>query len=770
MKNAITPLTPYDDRPTGGERDFAGAGAFSQYALERMLRDCLEQPSWRLRAKLCAAYYDGKQISELQRWALRQEDLEERAINLIRPVVNSVLGQEARSRTDVKVEADDDRDGGVAEVLSGKLKELERETMAHMAISEAYASAVKKGLGWVHVDRNADPLAYKYRVESVHTDEIWWDWRGQQGVVLDDRCRWLVRSRMIDLDEIEASFSHEPKIVEVLRRCAAGWHEWTLNEGNLLGEPESIQLREAWENERRFNVSFSKLDWYDSGRRMIKTFEVWYRVPATVAVLHLSPIKTVVYDPSDMRHVEAVSRGLVKVTKGVTSQVRRALYAGPHRLLDEATTRKRFPYIPMFAYRDDEDKSPYGLIDGMVAPQDEYNERRHRIQWLLKARQIQMDSDALDQQFNTIDDIAETVMRPDMVAITNPLRKNRGQVAIKITNELALQKEQFEVMGDSKQLIQDTAGRYSSQLGNAQVQSGIANSLLIEQGEQSMGELNDNYTTARRLVFEAGVDLIRDDLGSAPNLKVPVGEGKTRRIIVLNMWEQPTAMAPAVDEMGQPVVGPDGQPVMQEVPDGAPIPKNMVKDADVKTALADTPNTPAYRQQTQQQLKEIIQAVGANPQATAILTPLYIESTSLPNRQEAANQLRKASGLPLPGDKDAAEAAEQAQQQALQVQNELATRKLTADTDKSVAEAERARQQARYEGARADLFEQQAKAGKGIVEVEEMESRIAGNRSKTMADRMAAFDQAANEDEAIASAISSAMPGRGPKPPAQRAA
>jgi hypothetical protein len=45
-------------------------------------------------------------------------------------------------------------------------------------------------------------------------------------------------------------------------------------------------------------------------------------------------------------------------------------------------------------------------------------------------------------------------------------------------------------------------GRYGSQLGDAQVQSGIANQLLVEQGEQAMGEMNDNYIYARRSSFE----------------------------------------------------------------------------------------------------------------------------------------------------------------------------------------------------------------------------------------------------------------------------
>jgi hypothetical protein len=692
MAMKVTPLAPYDDRKADTSRDFAAAGKFSLYALERMLRDCAEQPDWRLRARLCAAYYDGKQLSELQRWNIREEDLEERAINLIRPIINSVLGQEAKSRTDVKLEADDDSYQDVAEVMSMKLKEAERETRAHMAISNGYSSGVKKGLGWVHVCRNSDPLAYPYRFEDVPLDEVWWDWRGQRGCVLDDRCRWLVRMRMVDLDELDASF---PTHRDVLRKSVNGWAESVTTEGNLLGEPESIELLEAFDNERKFSLAMTKFDWVDSARKMVKVYEVWYRVPAVAVMLHLSPMKRVVYDQNDPRHVEAVSRGLVKVSKGITSQVRRALYAGPHRLLDEATTRRCFPYIPFFAFRDDFDASPYGLIDGMVAPQDEYNERRLRIQWMLKARQIEMDSDALDTDYNTIEDIAEAVMRPDLVTITNPNRANKNGAAVKIKNDLSMQKEQFEVMADSKELIQHTAGRFNSQLGSAQVQSGIANSLLIEQGEQSMGEMNDNYTTFRRGAFECLVDLIAEDY-SAGTMRVPIGTGKSKRVVVLNSFDPQT-----------------GQPV------------NQVKDCEVRTALAETPNTPAYRMQTQQQIAQIITALQANPKAVAILTPAYIESTSLPDRQAVADDLRKAEGIPLRGDKAGQERADQLQEQV--VQQRLQTEQAGAQADIGVKNSTIERNQAatRQHVAAASLLEQKVQSG---IEVEQGRANI----TKTM--------------------------------------
>ena len=706
----IKPTLQYEDRSADPSRDFAGAGAFSQYALERLLKSCSDQPRWRERASVAEAYYDSRQLTEEQRRDIRAEGLEERVINLIRPVINSVLGQEAKSRTDVKVEADDDDHADVAEVINAKLKEAERETCAHMAVSEAYAPMVKSGLGWVHVSKVSDPLAYPYRVEAIPREEVWWDWEGQRGPTLLHGCRWQVRKRFVDLDEVQAGM---PQFSDILQRSTTGWPDrYDLDSSSHLGEPESARLYSAYEAERRFYVS--KTNWFDSARKMIAMYEVWYRVPATVAVLHMSPTRRVAYNDKDPRHVEAVSRGLVKVTKGITSQIRRALYAGPHRLLDEATTKRNFPYIPMFAFRDSGDKSPYGLIDGMIAPQDEYNERRLRIQWMLKARQIELDNDALDPNYNNIDQIADAIMRPDLAVITNPNRINKNGNAIKIRNDLSMQPEQFEVMADSKQLIMDTAGRYPTQMGNAKVQSGIANSILVEQGEQSMGELNDNYVYARRSVFEALVGEIIDD-HKQEELRVNIGTGKSRRAVVLNSWD------------------PQGMPV------------NRVEDAVINTGLAETPNTPAFRQQTQQQISTIIQALGGNQQAVAILAPAYIDSTSLTNRAEVADSLRKINGLPTPGDKEGQAQADAMQQQQLEQKMQQEAQSAAAKVDVDVANAERHRAAAKLADAQAELVAQRVRAGAGAAEVDE-----------TMARTRNLEDQAANEDDAIEQALQEA--------------
>lgn len=664
-------------------------GGFSLYALEQLVRDCDGQPDWRPRADVAHAYYDFKQLSPEKQLRIRVDmGIDPRQTNLIHGVINGVLGQEARARSDVTISADDDDLADVSDVLSKAMKEAQRETNADMAISNGYAGQVKGGIGWVEVSRASDPLDYPYRVEDRHRNEIYYDWRATDLGLKS--ARWQVRVRWEDLDEAEAMM---PEHRDVLRSAVNGW--------NLAGIPDDLNnvMYRSYNNERRTTISRDQ--WLDSTRRRIKFFEVWYRVPAEVVVMQVGPTRRIMFDANNPLHQMAVSRGRVRLHKAVTRQIRMALFAGPHRLIDVGTTKRDFPYIPFFAFRDDEDRSPYGLIEGMISPQDEYNERRQMINWMLKARQIQVDADALHGDYNSIADLTDNAGRPDMVTVMNPSRKNQN--ALKIGNDLTLQKEQVDVMQDAKQLIQDVPRVYGTQLGNAPagVTSGVAINSLTEQGAVAMGELNDNYRFARRAVFERLLDLAVED-HLEEELKVSVGSGSSRRVIVLNSWDPQT-----------------GEPV------------NRVKDAPIKVGLAEVPNSPAFRMQEQQQLGNIIQALAGDPQALAVLTPAYIEGSTLSNRQQAADDLRRIKGIPTAGDRQAQKQNEQAATANAAKAQELQTRGAAAAVTKTEADAEKTMALARKEHAQADLLTLQA--------------------------NQAAQPPAANEDEVINQALADAQ-------------
>lgn len=632
----ITTIKPMAVRTTNTDYGFDEAkdGSFNLTHLLHMVSDCDDQPAWRDEADLCHAYVDGKQFTSEQEAALTAEGMQDvKPTNLVGRVVRSILGQEAKTRTDPSVEGDDDEVGDLCDVFNLKLTEAKRETYADQAISNAYFGMVAGGIGWVEVARNSDCLDYPYRVKDVHRSQMWWDMKAEDVLLRD--ARWITRSRWQDLDELQAVM---PQFAALLENISNGWSHFTFDAMADENAATSILLGRGFRAESRWNsiVRRSRSEWYDGARRRVRMYEVWYKVMAQAIFLVFSPTHRVLFDPDNQAHVAAVNSGRVQVAKGVTRQVRMSLFAGPHRLQDIGTKKKNFPYVPFIAYRDDETGAPYGPVADMLAPQDEYNARRIRMNWILRSRQLIMDEDALATKANTLPDIVAQINRPDLTVILNKDRQNKGADAFRVESNLTLQKEQVEMMQDAKQNIQDVPGVYGSQLGQAAsgVTSGIANSLLIEQGTVAMGDLNDNYRHSRRLVFENLLEEICDDHCQA-YMPVKVGTGESRRVVVLNQWD------------------PEAGEIL-----------NNVKDAPLRVGLGEVPSTPAFKLQQQQSLGQVMESLAkVNPQAAAVMAPSFVEATDLPDRQQRADDIRRALNIPTAGDRRAAE-QQQAQQQA----------------------------------------------------------------------------------------------------------
>lgn len=711
----IKPLPPVDTdlevAQSDESFDHAGKGAWNIRAQLRMLQDIDHQPiEWRDWADKCAGYIDGKQLTPEQMEAMRQEGMADvRPTNLIARTIRSVCGQEAKVRSGVKIECDDDEGADVSEVFNQQMTEARREAKVDMAVADAYRFQMGIGIGWVKVDRDPDPLNYAYRVRMRDRRNIWWDWTSKDNLLKD--ARWLVDIEWADLDEMCAAMPQHSKL---LKNLANGWNEFVFEP---VPTRDVVNLTSAFADYRTFGTYRRRDEWFDASRKRIKTYGVWYRIPAQAIVLQLSPTRRVLYDERNQSHINAVVSGKARVFKSITSQVRCALYAGPCRLYDHGTKMRGFPYVPFFGYRDDQDGTPYGLVDGMIGPQDEYNARRLRINWMLRARQLFIDNDALDERANTLEQVADAIMRPDLKVVLNANRKY--QDAFRVSQNLSMQKEQIEVMQDAKQNLQDVPGYYGSNLGDAPtgVTSGIANSLLIEQGNVSMGDLNDAYRDARQAVHERLLDLMIEDY-SGVNMQVKIGRGSARRVVVLNASSE------------------DGEII------------NGVSDVALRVGLGDQPNSPAYLMMQQQQVGAVIQAVAkVAPQAASVMLPSYIESTTLPDRMELADNVRRAIGMPTAGDKAAAEQhqREQAEMAALQ----KAGAKL--GLEKEAATVEKVKSETELNNAKTHQI--------GFEEAVQLGEQERGDVDRATDRASAANDPVAEKRSRIAGAISEAKGG-----------
>jgi hypothetical protein len=684
-------------------RDMAGSGMPLE-RLERLLSDMENEPQWRESANKCADYYDHKQSSAARLERSRKTGEPMSTINLIQRTVNGALGQEAKTRLNWKVEADSEAFGDVAAVLNERLHELQREACTDMAISEAYSSMLRTGIGWIEVSHNPDPLAYPYRVVAVHRNEVWWDWRAKMADLSD--ARWMVRQRWVDLDEATTLL---PQFRDLLE---AGCHSGPITDAMSRTILTSDRFESIHQTRRAF--SRTEEEWLDNSvRKRVRFYSVYYKDFRQVVSLVVGT-RRVRFNPQNPVHVALLQRGGARLMKGPSHVIRHAMFAGPFRLFDVELRGRRFPLVPFICYRADDDYSPYGLVHGMIEPQDEYNERRSRLMWLLKAKQVFVDNDALDQKFNTLTDLALEVMRPDAMFVLNPNRRNVAS-GLTVNHNPALAREQVDVMQDSKQLIQDVPGLYSALLGSGAdgAKSGVALNSLVEQSVASLGETSDNYRMSRRVTGDLAVELLVED-HLQPNMQVNVGTGKRRRTVVLNTQ------------------------------DANGFPHNMVEDAHVKVALGDVPSTPAFRGQQQVFLSQAIQSVGNDPIARAVLVPALLEAGDLEHRHEYARWMRKQAGVPEPDDMndDAMAAQEQQAQQMAAMNQQLQMRAIEADLGKK----------------EADAALQQAKVDTEVAKAENLQARTVIDAAQAVAP-VESVDPGEAIDDQINQALMEAMQG-----------
>jgi len=601
--------------------------ALSRETVEQFLWEVRHQPAWRREADRASDYYDGNQLSADTIERLKDRGQPPLVTNLIKPTIDTVLGMEAKTRTDWRIRSEDDNiaNDDTAEALSMKLKHAEIESRADRACSDSYAAQLKAGLGFVEVARESDPLKYPYRVQYVHRREIFWDWRAEKYDLSD--ARYQIRRRWLDLD---AAIAMMPQYAKLFRNSVDAWQGF-----DPLIEQDT-QLSQSWEIERDSRMEAT--DWRDTTARRVCLSEIWYRKWVRGYVMTLENGSTVEVDFDNPRHNEAIASGMVKVRMATFQKVRLAWYCGPHFLYDVPSPYKHnnFPYVPFFGYREDLTLVPYGLVRAMLSPQDEVNARKSKMLWSLNSKRVITDSDAVKDHSKA----AREVSRPDAYIILDKDRKPNSTFKVEPGGELAIQ--QFQVMQEAKQEIAESSGIHKAMQGQqSAASSGLAINSLVEQGLNTLGEINDNFRFARRMVGEMLFSLIQEDLIGKPT-NVTIGKGQSQKVVTLNM----------------PVIDPNtGQITLA----------NDVSRVRAKVVLDDIPSTPTFRMQQLQMLTEITKSLP--PEAQALIIDFVIEATDLAGSQKIADRLRK--GLNLPDDSPEAQQQQQAmmqEQQAIQKQ------------------------------------------------------------------------------------------------------
>lgn len=635
------------------------AEKLSRERIEEILIDLRNEPPWRAEAQREADFYDGNQLDQPTLQRMEALGVPPIVVNLIKPTVDTVIGLEAKTRTDPIVKSEVKDSAEAAEALNQKLKEAVRMTRFNRATSDGFGSQVKCGIGWVEVGRESDPFKYRYRIKTVHRNEIWVDWRAREPDFSD--ARYLVRRKFYDADELVTFF---PKHKRLINQSMAERPMWEGDDG--IDET----LARAWNIEQ--TSSLLAEEWRDTERRRLALYEVWYKVFTTAWVLDLPDGRVVELNRKDRKHLEVVFAGLIKPRKVRTHRIRVAYYLGPHQLEDVPTPypHSRFPYVAMVGYREDRSGAFYGLIRAMKSPQEEVNARRSKMLYNLSTRRVTVDDDAVDDHART----AEEVARSDAYVVLNSQRRNAS--GFKVDTDSGLNQQQYQLMLEAKGNVQEASGLYQEMLGRGagSGQSGEAIKSLVEQGTQVLGEMMDNYQEARRQAAEMLLALIVEDLGKLNSVPVE--------------WEDSDGALKQV-VLNQPHVDAHGNGYRN----------NDVLRLRTQVELDETPSTATYRQQVLGRMMDMTSALPDNLQAAVI--DLIVDASDLPNRKAYLERIRSVTGV---GNDEQGGQAQQLQDQAAQLEfqkQQLVLRELMAKVSETEARAQKVIADAQYSMARA---------------------------------------------------------------------
>lgn len=594
--DAEQPNEEIEDETLKGEIKF---DEFTSY-----FNEILNQPEWRVHADKEMDFKDGNQLDSQILQIMAEIGMPPAVEPLIGLTIESIMGAEAKKRTDWRVIPDHDKQGqDVADALNQKLNHAERHSRADRSCSESYESQVSVGIGWVEVAKESDPFKYPYKCNSVHRNEIYWDWLSRCPMLSD--ARYLIRTKWIDKDIGALMF---PEHKDVIANSINGWDNF---DAYAIDGGHSTGLQVAADRERGWSIE--EQEWRNIEDRRIRLFEVWYRRWENVLVLKMPDGRVVELDQANEIHMLAVVNGIQPET-AVVSKVRRAWFAGPHKLSDEETpySHNFFPYVPFWGHREDRTKVPFGRIRAMMYMQENINASMAKIRWGLGAVRTTRTQGAYigeDSQLRL------EVARRDADIILDAEEMAKPGAMFEVERDFQLNEQQYKMLNDARAAIQKLGGVNDSyQDGSGNAQSGIQFNSEVEQSQQMLADIDDNFKESRSQVGELLLSMIAQDLiGVQEDVVIDGGALKDDKTVSLN------------------------SPVIEE---GIEYLTNDVSKILLKVTLDDVPSTSSFRAQ---QLSALSEAYKASPKDyQRIMFPYMMALTDTPNKDDIIEALKLA--------------------------------------------------------------------------------------------------------------------------------
>ena len=579
--------------------------------LSQIFDEIDEQPNWRSIADKEMDYADGNQLDSELLQRQRELGIPPAVEDLISQTLLSVQGYEANVRTDWRVTPDGDVSGqDVADALNFRLNQAERQSKADRACSHAFRSQIACGIGWVEVGREQNPFKFPYRCSVVNRNEIFWDMSATEDDLSD--ARWLVRRRYIAPDRLALMFPDFAEQIKAQGRHGANWRNEFLDGGS------ATSLGNAW-GSGGFRTVWERR-WYNQSSKDLCVLEVWYRRWGNVDFIKFDDRRVVEFDKDNPRHIALVSLGRGEIEQATVSRLRRAFWVGDLLLHDSETPfpHQNFPYVRFLGFQEDMTGVPYGYVRGMKYAQDNLNSLNSKLRWGISVTRVERTKGAVEMSDAQL---RRQIARPDADIVLNAEHMARAGARFDVKRDYELNAQHWQMLNDNRHAIVQVSGitqSFMGKVGNAT--SGLQEQAQIEQSNQALGRMMDNFRDARSREGELLLALIIDDLGREPQTIVIEGDAITAdRVVQINRPER-------------------------DPETGLMYLSNDLQNTRLKVALEEVPSSTSYRSQQLNALSEVAKSLP--PEYQIAVLPFMVQLMDMPYKEQVIEKIKVVQDMP----------------------------------------------------------------------------------------------------------------------------
>lgn len=384
---------------------------------------CLDYKSfmvWQEKKKEWESFYDGNQLSADEKQALAKRGQPEVVINLIKPRIDSVIGDLLGRRAMMRARDKGSLDFEVAKHITEALRYVEEQNQFDESESRAAEGLLIGGQSWYKIGLEFDFLEPEIKISYRNNNDVILDRRCKRRDLKDAKRLWeTVWVEQEDLIELYPDFEKEIKQAMAV--------DFNTFDGLTTGHDKEW-VGDDYAHSDNYQPSADTYDletFIDTKRRRIRLVNVWERVQTRIEFAFHPALENSVADLSKYTKKEKSDFAVIYPQAQYFARYKWELNSGifiSNQILEYKKNVRphdsegKFPFARAVASVEHETNTPYGMVKQYIDPQKEYNKRRSKLLHKTNTNRILADVGAVED----VERARTEAARPDGFILKNP--------------------------------------------------------------------------------------------------------------------------------------------------------------------------------------------------------------------------------------------------------------------------------------------------------------------------------------------------------------